>query len=128
MIRQSIRKTSESIQSIERFNLDSYENHLIEIFQIFSNSSFFDEKQTKIFQSFLANLEQLDLMKDFIFIFQHHLSLMNINTNNFNILTTQLIKIEEVLISNPRSYLSNILFNFSVIIEQLKINSLIISD
>ena len=38
------------------------------------------------------------------------------------------MKIEEVLIENPRSYFYDIIFNFSIIIEKMKINKCLLLD
>ncbi|CAF1142418.1 unnamed protein product [Rotaria sp. Silwood1] len=92
---------SQLIESIDKFNEHSYPINLFEIFQISSNSLFFNENETEIFSNLLANFEQLDTINDFPFVFQHNLNLINIEKDQFNSLIEQTVKIEEILIQYP---------------------------
>jgi hypothetical protein len=106
--------------SMEKFNQDSNLKNLLEIFRIFSTSSFFHPENSKIFENLLTNFEQLDLIDDFLIIFHNNLSLMNIKTSEFKSLTEQMVKIEEILITYPRSHFSDIIFHFSYFVEKVK--------
>ncbi|CAF0913816.1 unnamed protein product [Didymodactylos carnosus] len=118
----------ELIKSINNFNQISNQVNLLEVFHQFSNSSFFNEKQSNILQDLLTNADQLDIINNFLFLFLHNLSLMDIDKDDFGILTKQTEKIEHVLVQNPRSSLYNITFNFSIAIEKIKINHSITPD
>ncbi len=106
--------------SMEKFNQDSNLKNLLEIFRIFSTSSFFHPENSKIFENLLTNFEQLDLIDDFLIIFHNNLSLLNIKTSEFKSLTEQMVKIEEILITYPRSHFSDIIFHFSYFVEKVK--------
>ncbi|CAM4953543.1 unnamed protein product [Rotaria socialis] len=108
---------AELMKSIDKFNKISDQLNLLEVFQIFSSSAFFDENLSDL----LTNDEQLDIIEDFTFIFQHNLALIKIDKNNFGKLTQQIEKIEYVLLQNPRSYLYDIFFDFSCNIEKIKV-------
>ncbi|CAF3926815.1 unnamed protein product [Adineta steineri] len=106
---------SELIESIDKFNEDSDQENLFQIFQTFSNSKFFDRKQKNSgFENLLVNIEQLNIIQDFCTIFQHNLNLMNIHQNKFRNLIEQIVKIEKILIQYPRSYFHDIIFDFAI--------------
>ncbi|CAF1411613.1 unnamed protein product [Adineta steineri] len=104
----------ELIESIDKFNEDSNQENLFQIFQTFSNSMFFDENHKNVLENLLANIEQLTIIQDFLNIFQHNLNLMNIHKDEFHSLMEQIVKIEKILIQYPRSYFHDIIFDFAI--------------
>ncbi|CAF4272150.1 unnamed protein product, partial [Rotaria sordida] len=118
----------ELINSINNFNELSNQINFIEIFIVFSNALFFQEKETELLQCLVRNTEQLDIINEFLSIYQHNLILIKFDKNNFNTLTKSIEKIERILIQNPRSYLTDIIFHFSLIVEKIKIKYSITPD
>ncbi|CAF1423452.1 unnamed protein product [Didymodactylos carnosus] len=116
------------IESINNFNEMSNQVNLLETFKHLSNSSFFNKNQTNLLQNLFTDADQLDMVNDFLFIFQHNLNLINMDEKHLDTLTKQIEKIEHVLIQIPRSYLYDITFNFSIVVEKIKINHFITPD